>query len=233
MSFAEIKSTLVKITPGIFSEESVQAMLAGRKDQTRRVAFKRRLGLPWNLADTDPHIFSGRRDDPTSWGYPFADDGAPMSLTQWTGFLCPFGGAGDLIWVKEGWGYNPDFPGQLHAACYRADPEYKYDPIKWRSPLHMPRKASRLTLLITDVLPQRLQQINGFDAKREGIAIQPHLPADGTDLDFARREYCKLWDKLNSKRGYSWESDPWVFRITFQVIKANVDHVVGALRRAA
>ncbi len=100
---------------------------------------------------------------------------------------------------------------------------------KWSSPYHMPRWASRITLEITDVRVPRVQEISRDDAIAEGVfaaeeakemAVRQGI-ADGSKavgpLDYFR----ELWESLNAKRGYSWESDPWVWALTFKRLEDN------------
>jgi hypothetical protein len=92
------------------------------------------------------------------------------------------------------------------------------DTTRWRSSLHMPRWASRITLEIADVRVQRLQEISEEDARAEGLEVY-----SGDDVDYfghlnaghcsAIAAFAKLWD-LNSKRA-PWSSNPWVWAITF------------------
>lgn len=64
-------------------------------------------------------------------------------------FKCPYGRLGDTFWVKETWGiadsatYAPPTPS---AYAYQADMN-----IDWRSSVHMPQEASRLTLRLDGI----------------------------------------------------------------------------------
>jgi len=80
----------------------------------------------------------------------------------------------------------------------------------------MPRTYSRITLEVTDIRVERLHDITEDDALKEGFCNY------GTDVDILDA-FCEAWQKLNAKRGYPWESNPWVFVISFQVIKENID----------
>ena len=108
-------------------------------------------------------------------------------------------------------------------------------PESWRSPILMPRWASRLTLEITDIRVQRLQEISEEDAKAEGARRFDDLPSRhpyGQDarwsmgepssteqcLGSARHAFGNGWDALNSKRGFGWDTDPWVWAVTFKVV---------------
>jgi hypothetical protein len=73
----------------------------------------------------------------------------------------------------------------------------------------MPRWASRLTLEITDVRVQRVQEISEEDAEAEGVYV-PQI--DGT----LRSQYELIWNTINRKRGLPWDSNPWVWAITFK-----------------
>ena len=79
----------------------------------------------------------------------------------------------------------------------------------------MPRWASRLTLRITDVRVQRVQDITKEDCAAEGLAPD----------DFGG--FCDLWGSLH-KDEESWHSNPWVWAITFEVLRANVDAVLAS-----
>lgn len=99
---------------------------------------------------------------------------------------------------------------------------------RWRSPLHMPRWASRLTLAVIDVKVQRLQTIEGVDAEAEGVFR--HIAAHSIDKVFrsersetATRYFRELWDGLNEKRGFGWDANPWVTAVLFKVQRANID----------
>jgi hypothetical protein len=153
---------------------------------------------------------------------------------------CPYGLVGDRLWVRETVGLieSQDTPigwecvGMIPVSkikpesdrfcsfdlVYRATSNYEKSPgERWTPAIHMPRWASRITLEITGIWVERLQDISINDCISEGIT-------DSSKLRFFRgsgiekQEYCLLWDKLNSDRGYSWESNPWVWVIVFKRI---------------
>jgi hypothetical protein len=80
----------------------------------------------------------------------------------------------------------------------------------WHPSIHMKRSDSRLALRITDVRVQRVQEITHEDAVAEGVGAA-WLPDSNQFATFAR-----LWDSINAKRGYLWESNPWVWAISFE-----------------
>jgi hypothetical protein len=118
---------------------------------------------------------------------------------------CPYGQPGDLLWVRETWGMKVGV-----GILYRADGGvYETGGVVWKPSIHMRRADSRLTLRIADVRVQRVREIGAQDATAEGL---PALSlADGGVGNFR-----KTWDSLNAKRGYSWESNPWVWAVTFE-----------------
>lgn len=99
---------------------------------------------------------------------------------------------------------------------------------KWRPSIHMPRWASRITLEVVSVRVERLQDISDDDAVAEGVKdlchcgdyVQDHGYHSGHGAvsmpGYARDEFSGLWDSINAKRGYSWESNPWVWVIEFK-----------------
>jgi hypothetical protein len=145
---------------------------------------------------------------------------------------CPYGQPGDRLWVRETWRVHPWYDGDAPrnlSACPPADIEYRATPIarseepedgygRWRPSIHMPRWASRLTLSVTDVRVERVQEISPEDCVAEGVfadgayVIEPGLP-------YPVATFKALWDSINAARGYSWDSNPWVWCVTFEVVK--------------
>src|SRR5690606_25977635 len=103
------------------------------------------------------------------------------------------------------------------------------DSLRKRPAIHMPRWASRLTLEVTAVKVERLQEISDDDALDEGIAETEFYEAAETKVSAGapwspeRLAFADLWNSLNAKRGYGWEANPWVCAIAFNVHKMNVD----------
>ena len=121
---------------------------------------------------------------------------------------------GIWLWVRETW------QGTKDCISYKAsDPqqvvEFNYEP--WRPSIFMPRWASRITLEITNVRVERLQDISAPDCVNEGINTQG--PYDVAIYDefssHSIAQFAYLWDSINSKK-YPWESNPWVFVISFK-----------------
>lgn len=185
--------------PIIFSGAMVRAILDGRKTQTRRVISRWR----YPIVMVGP---AGTEDDPASWGWPtqdgdyaLLDQRLPRSGHEHR-ITSPYGVPGDVLWVRETWALA--FDRVEHAGkewIYAADPGP--EPFRWRSPIHMPRKASRLTLRVTDVRAERLHAITEAEAKAEGVED--------------RTSFASGWDSINGKRA-AWTSNPWIWVVTFE-----------------
>lgn len=214
-------NTAVKERPIIFSGPMVRAIIEGRKTQTRRV-----LGIqppdvlthrpPWCNKST--RIINGKR----CWFFLAERDPNRGGV-----FYCKYGEVGDMLWVRETfWVY----PGVISSRLLRegADtwPKVIYDidgDNSWciehcwvrRPSIFMRRKHSRITLEITDVRVQRLQEISERDAEAEGVMP---LPIDVQPGHAFRECFADTWDAINGKR-HPWASNPWVWAITFEVVR--------------
>jgi hypothetical protein len=90
----------------------------------------------------------------------------------------------------------------------------------WTPSIHMPRWASRITLLVKEVSAERLQCITPSDAKAEGDIERsgfPEFHARGALCHV--RWFRSLWDSINAKRGYGWDTNPWVWVYKFEHIE--------------
>lgn len=230
--------------PILFSGPMVQALREGRKTQTRRV-LRTWSGRPFeNLVEDDPDHYSGEHNDPDSWGYPYADDGANLHLPE---VAMSQYHVGDRLWVREAWRCN-GWASDLATIFYRASEGEGYTAMceqypvagkaparvtaTWRPGIHMPRWASRLTLPVVDVRVQRLQDISEEDAIAEGCgqyasstALHRDRPFTSGAIGSYREGFSELWEGLNGPRGYGWDVNPWVVAVTFAVVAMNVDDV--------
>lgn len=216
--------------PILFSAPMVRALLEGRKTQTRR------------LMKPQPP-----KDYRVVWHEGLGAHAGFSRLNENFQPRCPYGVSGDLLWVRESWwnvvaadGASVTAPGTSpgrDAAWYVADmPDYPPCPHYRKRPgIHMPRWASRLTLEITGVRVERLQNISEEDAIAEGVTKirEACHVIKGFDYDevglchtSAVTPYYKLWEHLNG-RG-SWDANPWVVALSFTVHKQNVDAVLSS-----
>jgi len=196
--------TLMK--PIIFSTAMVQAILAGRKTQTRRVIktppFEVQVHGHDRISVTKPRTFAGN--------YCRFHPYAPIE-------------AGDILWVRETWrktGFT------ISPYAYKADKNALNMIYCWKPSIHMPRAAARIFLRVKDVRVGKLQDISEEDAWREGCRGKPAcigISACGTPREACsccrvsgKEEFQALWDSLNAKRGYGWDVNPWVWVIEFE-----------------
>lgn len=139
---------------------------------------------------------------------------------------CKYGKIGDRLWVRETVGFHRDFDASktelgIGLRAYKAtqsDTECPESLIKkWIPAIFMPRWASRITLEITDVRVQRVQDISEADAKAEGAECLNvgMFNQEGPGYTY-RVIYKELWDAINKKRGVYWQINPWVWAITFK-----------------
>jgi len=217
----------MKDKPILFNTAMVRALLDGSKTQTRRV-----------VKPQSDKIYEG-----TS----FADSRVILFPTERTNEFgtmiggsieCPYGNPGDLLWVREA--FQEVIISQIGAEEKETDIAYMATPANfpgpWKPSIHMPRWASRLTLRITDVRVERVQDISETDATAEGInilhdgefgevyqGILNHSPISPT----AKKAFEDLWDSINDKTGFGWDQNPWVWVVEFEVINQNVDGFIA------
>lgn len=208
----------------LFNSDMVNAILDGRKTQTRRpVKHHALLGFP--------------------------EDWCPKkeSLNKFLGdytLFCPFGQVGDRLWCRETFGFgtqDDDINHLERIVCYKAGypyhitdsgvnemkrcksgdfmqpNHYVWEPKKWTPSIHMPRWASRITLEITDVKVQRIQKITKEEAKAEGVTKTdfPLETVEGWADDLYPRFFREKWQNIYN----TWNSNPWVWAITFKKVK--------------
>lgn len=226
--------------PILFSGPMVRALLAGTKTQTRRVVKWRGLAPGLNLG------FSGLHAQNYADGaalYSRRGDGCWEERTSTT--PCPHGQPGDRLWVREslkavrnGAGYIVDYAyaadGSKVRRCPDLAPEFG-DSMAFAHlarpggvpGIHMPRWARRITLELTDVRVQRLQEISEADAVAEGIETNEAWPGSfyrnylmHTDQDVRClppvQSYRTLWESINGPG--SWDANPWLWALTFRRI---------------
>lgn len=221
--------TEVKERPILFSTPMVRKILSGEKTQTRRIIKPQPIKvIDWRIMDMGL----------TPYKLAKPPKEMPQAIVKEI-MQCPYGKPGDRLWVRETWNqaYKKDLDTRekIYHYIYKADyfdrpldgvvihgktdkSEFKTmaDLHVWKSPRFMPRDASRITLEITDVRVERLQDISEKDALAEGCTctfLQPGLAAD--EMECATEEFARLWDSINGKK-HSWEDNPWVWAITFK-----------------
>ena len=191
----------MKERPILFSAPMVRAILAGTKTQTRRIVKPSTMPR-W------PEL------------HPEMGDILP---------LCPYGQPGGRLWARETWRvrggqeyeYQQDRSQVMYRATHREDGfPIGWESYKWRPSIYMPRWASRITLEVTGVRVERLQDISEADASAEGVPNQTRLTGygkgDGCQWGPAEpvAEYRALWESINGPG--SWDANPWVWVVEFK-----------------
>jgi len=180
--------------PILFNTEMVKAILEGRKTQTRRIIKPQ----PTQKIDSKEIWFNSGK----------SLDKPPCKV-------------GDTIWVRETWQESECFDFAVKGGYAYLANEFEYElsqeyQIKWRPSIHMPRKAARLFLKVTNVRCERLQEITNSDIRAEGAAEFGCVTH--------RLNFQNLWDSIYAPKGYGfgnehtygWLENPWVWVIEFE-----------------
>ncbi|HGF0952316.1 TPA: morphogenetic protein [Yersinia enterocolitica] len=200
--------------PILFNSEMVNAILSGRKTQTRRIISEKTL-----------HLFGVAASAGECHPLELCDERSQSYYLE----FCPLGKPGDQLWVRETWNKH----GGL--LTYRADHDWIEEmrkatvcPAKWVPSIHMPRWASRINLLITGVRVERLNDISDADAMSEGIDAdrlaesQDHYDCiadhNMTGRPTAKGYFSSLWQSIYGEE--NWEANPWVWVINFERMEA-------------
>ena len=211
------------VKPILFSTPMVEAIVAGRKTQTRRIAK-----------------IDGIAKDGRFFKYKdveiFNKDFTTTTITnKYVDEVKPKYSVGDILWVREKWRHN-DIPTGFPYHHYADDTIYTdRDNEKWKPSLFMPKQACRLFLKITSVGVEKLQDISHEDAKAEGIEYidieepftmgyklygKHRIPdllgrkaVTGTSIE----SYQTLWESINGQK--SWDENPYVWVISFELLE--------------
>jgi hypothetical protein len=224
--------TTVKQIPILFNDEMVRAILDGRKTQTRRTL---KVQPPTdghqllNVMDSTDRRQIGK----SHWAVLNAKKTMVIDGHK-KFFSCPFGKPGDQLWVRETW-QGPLVPYELSHELFKDSEQFESPqyceyranggstPVfinaddeecqRWRPSIHMPRWASRITLEITSVRVQRLQDISEDDSMAEGIPFEGDQPSP-------RDNFSALWESIIGAG--SWDENPWVWVIEFKRVDSEV-----------
>jgi hypothetical protein len=202
---------MIKQKPILFSTQMVRAILEGRKTQTRRL-------FPYQYKVCTHN---------NKYQIEYMDERDNQYYTRHIEDICKYGKIGDRLWVKETYamyGENSIIPYE-----YKANFKEPIDKFwKWKPSIFMPRKASRITLEITNIRVERLNDISEEDAIAEGVE---YINSEGNGVYYKNYKiknknwmefknpidsYHTLWESINGKN--SWRLDPLVWVIEFKKI---------------
>jgi hypothetical protein len=216
----------MKERPILFSAPMVRALLNGTKTQTRR-AIKPQ---PESEHSGEPYWFVGGY---RAWRIRGCTE--PNRSGSHNEIECPYGKPGDRLWVREMWDYRGPSKvvgcGVNHGHVIREDPAETYyradgglPDSRWRPSIYMPRRHSRITLEITEVRVERLQDISADDAYAEGAAEwaaenAQRLLGEGEKYRSIGQAYKALWQSINGPG--SWEANPWVWVVSFKHLEGS------------
>ncbi|MGI2056206.1 hypothetical protein ACRN9T_03285 [Shewanella baltica] len=209
----------MKQRPIIFNTEMVQAIVDGRKTQTRRM-FKAQPHDDWAPFSKNAEWYTPTIIDKRGFYQPANDEVFGVSDED-CAFVSPFGTIGDQFWVRETWRQfnSSDECGCSEYPCgcpnngtvlFKATGDSGES--KWKPSIHMPRSCARILLEVTAVRVERLDDISEQDAKAEGFDY-PAVPGMGWKLN-AKHNFLFAWDKIYGNRS----SNPFVWVIEFKVI---------------
>ena len=201
----------MKSRPILFSAPMVRALLAGTKTQTRRP------------------LREGTWLDPKEGVIRMCSVG--NGVTGFQSVACPYGAPGDQLWVRESFIHEPadyvweasvSIPCRPASTVYRADCKGDSRGAGRTSPMFMPRSLSRITLELTDVRVERLQDISEADALAEGVTPKWEPGCSGRLMEAiggfsfrpAASAYADLWEQINGAG--SWDANPWVWALSFK-----------------
>lgn len=230
----------VKERPILFSSEMVRAILEGRKTQTRRVIKPQ--------PEWFPHDEVLAYDDLVNKGikcpYGQANDllwvRETWRLSSWDNDFCDarleYRANGEKRWVETGDLWEcPDVKWEslskklIQRNVFRdPDGHFLWDgecPVPWEPSIFMPRAASRIKLRVTEVKVERVQDISFKDCRAEGCSEAYLQVAEScSHEECSGRHYGekwhfrKLWDSINTERGYGWDVNPWVWVVGFEKV---------------
>lgn len=204
----------------------VQAILNDRKSMTRRIIKPQPSPEPNRI---EYYSIPG-------WGWMPTSKSGKIGIFNPVSYKCPYGKVGDRLWVRETWAIIGTFPLIIRYKANGDDYFFSKHPksiqqfkhgSSWRPSIFMPRWVSRITLEITDIRVERVQDIKPEDCEEEGIWGETKAsPVRGLPYEIYHCQgftytqpieaFQELWDSINEKRGYGWDINPWVWVINFK-----------------
>ena len=215
----------MNIKPILFSTEMVQAILEGRKTQTRRIIKPQpKEGIITTAFDFKKGFYASK--------IKIEENPDRFEITK---LFKPKYQTGDILWVRETWQTAWNFYKKSCETIYKADGGYWIDDdgiMKWKPSIYMPKEAARIFLEVSNVRVERLKDISEEDAIEEGIEIihyaenilpvfRNYLLKEKKGTLNPRLSFRTLWEKINGED--SWDANPWVWVYEFKVVEKPKD----------
>ena len=207
--------------PIIFNTDMVEAILSGRKSQTRRL-IKTENASAWRAVN---HCHE------SDFGSEVPCFIARKRATEARGILYPPYDIGDTLYVRETYQhvfYDDGTP--CNRYVYRASEEaveFEMREIhwKWKPSIHMPKKAARIFLRVTDVRAERLQEITLSDMEKEGLYTEsPYTPGHYAYAPGMGLHWRRLWNStVKDTSSHGWDANPWVWVISFEQCERKIE----------
>lgn len=204
-----------------FAADSILGILSGTKTQTRRVIEPQPDydGLPVRIHWKNGKGWDGRQFHNVTPRWAKVIDRKVTFARLWVREFWIQGwenGAG-------GWSCIPptgqDLPDRVfYRATDRIDGRADEPQLPWKAPRTMPRWASRLTLEVVEIRAEPVQEISEADALAEGVkhvGMGVHVGAQQPHVNPVKA-YRDLWNSINAKRGFGWDTNPYCWVISFK-----------------
>lgn len=235
----------MRTLPMIFNTDMAEALISGDKTVTRRPTKK----------EVTYSELGGFCCDGYMFGLGFSPESTMKNFVKSKYAPCQ---AGDLIWVRETFCIgkvdecDAEHPADRYLFVSQCKGDNNYIPKQWlldericiedvtfKPSIHMPRSASRLTLKVTDVRIERVQEITEEQCWKEGIEhtigtfdiyqLSEMAKTFGGTFEDAKSSFACLWDSIYK----NWHQNPYVWVIEFEVIHQNVDKYLSSIKTAA
>ncbi len=228
--------------PILFSGPNVRAILEGRKTQTRRVIRPQPTSITAHTEEVGNTSVIEIYDQGSARFIkcPYGQLGDSLWVRETWAISSFSANVADQNKLEVAYRVrkpeaHPHPDGMIHSLEWRSvdyETWKKYTQkgyYSWRPSIHMPRWASRITLEVVDVRVERVQDIGDEDCFAEGACRWYKDEDYGVMCDWTEGKrsnpywtpqyiFKRLWDSINAKRGYGWDTNCWVWVIEFKVI---------------
>lgn len=221
-----------KEIPILLSTPMVQGVHEDHKTITRRTRNLKKINISpdkWELSLTMDNWTNSKGEHQDKFAVLFTDKKSGKQIS----IPCPYGQAGDILWVRETWNsYNESFYGHAPKEVYLYKANGTDRTCTWKPNIHMPKAACRFRLEITGLRIERLYDITEKDAIAEGVEYKHASGGRSGYQDYevsglpypqhckafktAKESFQSLWKSINGKK--SWDKNPWVWVVEFKKI---------------